>query len=85
MNSTTWGGINIKNRSRIDITVDILRAAMKGSNKSRIVYEANVNFNIATRYLEMLKDKELIMHDKGLFVTTDKGKIFHEVAKELKL
>jgi predicted transcriptional regulator len=58
---------------------------MKGSNKSRIVSEANVNFNIATRYLEMLKDKELIIHDKGLFVTTDKGKVFHEVAKELKL
>ena len=58
---------------------------MKGSNKSRIVCEANVNFNIATKYLEMLKDEELITHEKGLFITTDKGKIFHEVAKELKL
>jgi predicted transcriptional regulator len=68
-----------------DIAVDILRVTMKGSNKTRIVYEANINFNIATRYLEMLKDKELIMHEKGLFITTDKGKVFHEVAKELKL
>lgn len=58
---------------------------MKGSNKSRIVCEANVNFNIATKYLAMLKDEELITHEKGLFIITDKGKFFHEVAKELKL
>ena len=83
--NSTWGGIGIKNRSRTDIAVDILRVAMKGSNKSRIVCEANVNFNIATKYLKMLKDKELIMHEQGLFITTDKGKFFHEVAKELKL
>ena len=77
--------MSIKNRSRTDIAVDILRVAMKGSNKSRIVCEANVNFNIATKYLEMLKDEELIKNEKGLFITTDKGKVFHEVAKELKL
>ena len=59
--NSTWGGMSIKNRSRTDIAVDILRVAMKGSNKSRIVCEANVNFNIATKYLEMLNEKELIM------------------------
>lgn len=58
---------------------------MKGSNKTRIVCEANINFNIATRYLEMLKDKELIIHEKGFFMTTDKGKLFQEKAKNLKL
>ena len=84
MNST-WGGISITNRSRTDIAVDILKVAMKGSNKSRIVCEANVNFNIATKYLNMLKDKELIRHENGLFITTDKGKVFQEMAKELKL
>ena len=50
----TRGGMSIKNRSRTDIAVDILRLAMKGSNNSRIVCEANVNFNIATKYLDML-------------------------------
>jgi predicted transcriptional regulator len=79
------GGVSIKNRSRTDIAVDILRVVMKGSNKTRIVCETSINFNIATKYLEMLKDKELVIHEKGLFITTDKGKIFHEIAKELKL
>jgi predicted transcriptional regulator len=77
--------MSIKNRSRTDIAVDILKVAMKGSNKSRIVCEANVNFNIATKYLKMLNEKELIMQEKGLFITTDKGKVFQEVAKEFKL
>ena len=45
----------------------------------------NLNFNIAHEYLEMLKDKELIKHENGLFTTTNKGKVFHEMAKEIKL
>lgn len=80
-----WGGISIKRRSRTDIAVDILRVAMKGAKKSHIVCEANVNFNIASEYLEMLNENELIRRENGLFITTEKGRFFHEKAKELKL
>jgi len=80
-----WGGICIKRRSKTDIAVDILRVAMKEVRKSHIVCEANVNFNIASEYLEMLNEKELIRHENGFFITTDKGKVFQEIAKELKL
>ena len=58
---------------------------MNGAKKTHIVYEVNLNFNIAHKYLEILKDKELVKHENGLFITTDKGKVFHEMAKELKL
>ena len=58
---------------------------MNGAKKTLIVYEANLNFNITHKYLEMLKEKELIRHEKGLFITTDKGKVFQAMAKELKL
>jgi predicted transcriptional regulator len=58
---------------------------MNGVKKTHIVYEVNLNFNIAKKYLEMLKDKELIEHENGLFTTTDKEKLFHEMAKEIKL
>ena len=74
-----------KRRSKTDITEEILKVAMNGANKTHIVNEANINFNIASRYLEMLNEKELIKHENGLFITTDKGKIFHGIAKELKL
>jgi predicted transcriptional regulator len=75
----------LKRRSRTDIAVDILRVAMNGAKKTHIVYEVNLNFNIAQKYLEMLKEKELIRHENGVFITTDKGKVFQEMAKELKL
>jgi predicted transcriptional regulator len=58
---------------------------MNGTKKTHIVYAVNLNFTILDKYLEMLKDKELIEHENGLFTTTDKGKVFHEMAKELKL
>jgi predicted transcriptional regulator len=79
------GGIIIKRRSRTEIAVDILRVSMKGIRKSHIVCEANVNFNIASKYLEILNEKEFISHENGLFITTDKGKVFFEMAKEFKL
>ena len=79
------GGVSIKRRSRTDIAVDILKVAMNGAKKTHIVYEVNLNFNIAQKYLEMLNEKELIRHEKGIFTTTDKGKAFQEIAKELKL
>ena len=78
------GGANIR-RSRIDIAVDILRVAMDGANKNRIVSEVKINFGVAKKYLKMLNEKELIRYEKGLFITTDKGRVFQEMAKGIKL
>jgi predicted transcriptional regulator len=72
-------------RSTNDIAVDILRAAMNGATKTHIIAKVNLNFNIAQKYLEMLTEKQLIKHENGLFITTNKGKVFQEMAKELKL
>ena len=79
------GGVIIKRRSRTDIVVDILKVTMNGAKKTHIVYEVNLNFNIAQKYLEMLSEKELVRRENGLFITTDKGKVYQEIAKELKL
>jgi predicted transcriptional regulator len=62
------GGVRIKRRSRTDIAEQILKVAMNGANKTHIVNEVNVNFNIASKYLEMLKEKELIRHDNRFFM-----------------
>jgi len=79
------GGVIIKRRSRTDIAVDILKVTMNGAKKTHIVYEVNLNFNMVQKYLEMLSEKELIRHENGLFITTNKGKVYQEIAKELKL
>lgn len=75
----------MRRRSKNDIAADILRVAINGANKTYIVHKANVNFNIAQKYLEMLKDKELIRQENRLFTTTNRGIIYQEMAKELKL
>ena len=72
-------------RSRTDIAVDILKVANNGAKKTHIIYEVNLNFNIVHKYLEMLKEKELIRHENGLFITTDKGRVYQAMAMELKL
>lgn len=83
--SLTWGGVDIKRRSKTDIAEDILKVAMKGAKKSHIVYDTNISFNIASDYLEMLNEKELIRQENGIFITTDKGKAFWEISRKFKL
>ncbi len=58
---------------------------MDGANKNRIVHEVKINFGVAKKYLQMLSEKELIRYENGLFVTTDKGRVFQEMAKGIKL
>jgi predicted transcriptional regulator len=72
-------------RSKNDVAVDILRVAMKGATKTHIIYETKLNYTVVHKYLEMLKEKELIRLEDKLFITTNKGKFFQEVAKQLKL
>lgn len=58
---------------------------MSGVRKTHIVYEANLNYKIAQGYLEILKDKGLIKQENGFVTTTEKGKVFREIAEELRL
>ncbi len=65
--------------------MEILRAALEGAKKTHIVYRANLNFETVNRYLTLLKEKDLIEQKGNLYVTTEKGKEFQEIAKELGL
>lgn len=61
-------------RSYRDITAEILRIARKGANKTRIVYKANLNFEILGKYLERLEKAGLISYDRQTVKTTQKGR-----------
>jgi predicted transcriptional regulator len=76
------GGIIIR-RSRLDITLDILKIAVNGAKKTQIVYGANLNSTIANKYLLRLENKDLIAQENGIFVITDKGRLYKEMASEL--
>ncbi len=64
-------------RSRFEIMVDILSCAKEGTNKTRIVYGAMINFRMAGEYLNFLIEAELLSthldNNRTVFKTTDKG------------
>ena len=62
-------------RNGLDICHDILKVAEAGTRKTRIVYGANLNFNIVKKYLKALLEAGHIEYneDTRLYFTTDKG------------
>jgi predicted transcriptional regulator len=63
-------------RSKSDIMLEILNVCRNGASKTRIVYKANLNFNTATPYIELLSEKGLVSISEGprtLYETTPQG------------
>jgi len=64
-------------RNREEIICDILGICLNGSNKTRIVYQANLNFKTVNSYLEtLIKDGMISVaaNRKKIYTTTDKGR-----------
>jgi predicted transcriptional regulator len=63
-------------RSRGEIVAQILDVCKAGANKTRIVYQANLNFRTVDPYLETLIKNDLIEVRPGKYIsyeTTQKG------------
>ena len=63
-------------RSREEIVSKILDVCLNGANKTKIVYQANLNFRTINPYLDLLIEKNLIKVSKGqilLYETTPQG------------
>jgi predicted transcriptional regulator len=75
----------IMRRSRIDIIINVLEVAKMGVNKTSVVYRSNLNFKLAQKYLELLQNHGLVENRVDKYITTDKGKIFLQKAKEITL
>jgi len=68
-------------RSRQEIVSQILDTCMSGASKTRIVYQANLNFKTVNPYLDLLiKNGLIIVNEKQvmLYETTLKGKSLME-------
>ena len=72
-------------RNRIDIIVEVLDVAKNGVNKTSIVYKTNLNFRIAERYLKLLEIRGFVENKSDKYITTNKGRIFLEKAREITL
>ena len=62
-----------RRRNDLDICADILRVAQGGAKKTRIVYQANLNFKIVKDYLKRLIGNGLLLHDPPRYYVTPKG------------
>jgi len=63
-------------RSREEIVSKILDVCLNGANKTRIVYQANLNFRTINPYLDLLIEKNLIKVSQGQILryeTTPQG------------
>lgn len=63
-------------RSRHMIISQILDVCSSGASKTRIVYQANLNFRTVSPYIELLTKNGLIESKNGrtiLYKTTEKG------------
>ncbi len=65
-------------RGRVEIMMDILDEAFRGVNKTGIVYGANLNFNMAERYLPLLINRGLLVKLDGqtgdVYKITERGR-----------
>jgi len=75
----------VKYRSRTDIAADILEIAMDGAIKTKIMYKAFLSFPQLKEYLTVLLERGLLEHveDENEYRTTDKGKQFLKMYKEV--
>ena len=60
-------------RNRHQIISEILEICRNGANKTKIVYQANLNFRMVNPYLKVLIEKHLINLDQGEYQTTPHG------------
>ncbi len=74
-------------RSRFEIIIDILNASMGGANKTKVVYDARLNFKQAEEYINFLIEAKLLARktegNKNIYKTTEKGKEMVSKFKEL--
>lgn len=65
-------------RDKLKIMLDILDICNNGANKTRIVYQANLNFKMANIYIDILTNEGLLdPHDASngkVYMTTIRGK-----------
>jgi predicted transcriptional regulator len=66
-------------RDKLKIILDILDICINGANKTRIVYQANLNFKMANIYLEIMTNEGLLSYqgESGgkIYLTTPRGKV----------
>lgn len=79
-------GAGIMKRSRHMIISEILNICSNGASKTKIVYQANLNFRTVNPYIDLLMKNDLITVKQGstlIYETTDRGLVLLENFKQI--
>lgn len=87
-----FGGKKMRRRTRTEVIVDVLSEALGGANKTRIMYQANLNFLRFNKYFDELLDAGLVevFDNPGskcggiVYRTTEKGRELLKVLEKAK-
>lgn len=63
-------------RNDMEICGEVLKVALNGACKTRIVYKANLNFRTVEKYLDMLEGRKMLRSEGRFYWTTEKGTRF---------
>jgi|GEM_PF-505301 len=66
-------GVGVMKRNRHEIIYDILTICVRGANKTKIVYDGNLNFRTTNHYLNELIKSQFINIERGEYCTTQRG------------
>ena len=80
-----WMVCIMQRRCKFDIIVAILDVVSSSATKTKIVYDANLNFNLAAKYLDLLQERKFIRINDNVYEITSEGKTFLKKAKELQI
>lgn len=68
----------VKYRNKLEIIVDVLNAACKGSKKTKIMYAANLSYKLLDKYLTESVELDFLCTTNNGYEVTEKGKAFLE-------
>jgi predicted transcriptional regulator len=71
-------------RRKLDIIADMLLVASGGAKKTQIMYQANLSYQLLTKYLEELRKAYLLSFERKQrrYVLTNKGKQFLNIYED---
>jgi predicted transcriptional regulator len=72
-------------RHKLDIIAEILKLSKGGSKKTRLVYQANINFTMLLKYTALLEKKNFIHMMNDQIYTTHEGLEFLEQYENMRL
>jgi predicted transcriptional regulator len=67
-----------KHRDRVGIIGDILKIAAQGARKTRIMYVANLSYDLLEKYLEETMSLGFLQRTMDRYGITEKGRTFLE-------